>query len=330
MSVKVLTRADGALGKYMPFFILACVGLGFGFPETFSCLNDVAVGLFAFITFANSLGGGYRDLWRVFHHPLPVILVMALLHLVMPVAALALGNLLFPQAPLFTIGLVLEYAIPTGVATLMWAGMARGNTSLCLSLVLLDTLLAPIVIPLTMKLLVGSVVEMDALSMMWDLMVMIAIPALAAMTLYQATGGRVAQTWKPRLAPFAKAALMVVVIANATGCASFLRDLTPTLVLVMVAVFLLCLLGFLLGYWGGCLSGQDFPTTETMSLNTGMRNISAGAVLAMAYFPPDVLFPVAFSPIFLQVTTALVVKVLGRTKPGRVFFSGVESEAAAE
>jgi predicted Na+-dependent transporter len=41
-----------------------------------------------------------------------------------------------------------------------------------------------------------------------------------------------------------------------------------------------------------------------------MRNISAGAVLAAEYFPPEVLFPVAFSPLFLQLTTSVVAKLL--------------------
>ena len=43
-----------------------------------------------------------------------------------------------------------------------------------------------------------------------------------------------------------------------------------------------------------------------------MRNISAGAVLAARYFPPEVLFPVAFSPVFLQLTTSLIAKLLLR------------------
>ena len=76
--------------------------------------------------------------------------------------------------------LVLEYAVPTGVASLMWVGMSRDNTALCLSVVLLDTLLSPVVIPLTMKLLVGSVVELDTWGMMRDLLLMVALPALAA------------------------------------------------------------------------------------------------------------------------------------------------------
>ena len=37
----------------------------------------------------------------------------------------------------------------------------------------------------------------------------------------------------------AKAALLLIITANATGCAPFLRNLTPTLVRVMIVVFFL-------------------------------------------------------------------------------------------
>ncbi len=315
--MRYLQRADEFVGRHLAGAVLACVVLGVCFPVFFDPLNRVTVPLFAFMTFSSSLGGGFRELRDAVRRPLPALVTLALLHVAMPLISLGLGMLLFPDAPLFTTGLVLEYAVPTGVATLMWVSMNRGDAPLCLSLVLLDTLCAPLVVPLTMRLLMGTVVEMDTLGMVRDLMVMVAVPAVAAMALYQATGGRVARTWKPRLSPFSKLALLLIILANATGCAPFLRDLTPTLALVMLAVFVLCLLGFFLGYWAGRLLKLDFPTVQTMSINSGMRNISAGAVLAQQYFPGDVLFPVAFSPIFLQITTSFIVKLLRATKPGR-------------
>lgn len=315
--MKFFYRADRFASRHMAPVVLCCVALGIAFPDTLSRLNDLAVGLFAFMTFSNSLGGGFRSMADVARRPLPVAVIFVLLHVVMPLITLGLGTLLFPNDPLFTIGLVLEYVIPTGVATLMWVGMNRGNLPLCLSVVLLDTILSPLVVPVSLRLLVGSVVELDTWGMIQDLMLMVGLPALAAMTLYQITGGAVAQTLKPRLAPFGKLALLLVITANATGCAPFLRNLTPTLVLVMVSVFFLCLLGFFLGYWAAKLLGFDFPTIQTVALNSGMRNISAGAVLALEFFPPEVLFPVAFSPVFLQASTAFIVKALRSTKPGR-------------
>ena len=320
-----MNRLDTFLGKHMAVLIVAFVLVGITFPDIFSPINDYTVPLFAFMTFANSLGGGFREMADVARRPLPVVVIFAILHVVMPLLALAAGELLFPEAPLFTTGLVLEYAIPTGVASLLWVSIGRGNTSMCLSVVLLDTLLAPFVIPLTLRVLLGSVVEMDTLSMAGNLMVMVAIPALLAMTLFQCSHGRVAHTLKPRLAPFAKLTMLVLVLANATGCAPFLRDITPTLVKLICAVFALCLLGFFLGYQAARLLKADFPTAVTMSLNSGIRNIAAGSVLAIQYFPGDVLFPVAFSPLFLQATTAVIVKILHATKGGKEFDRQAES-----
>jgi predicted Na+-dependent transporter len=315
--MQILDRLNRFLGRYFPFFVLLCVALGVLFPDFFDPINRCVVVLFAFMTFANSLGGGFRELGNVFLHPLPALTTLLLLHVILPVLTLGIGTLFFRDTPLFTIGLVLEYAIPTGVASLMWVGMCGGNGPLCLSIVLLDTLLSPVMVPLTMKVLVGSVVELDTWGMTKDLLVMIAIPALVAMTLYQVTGGKVARTVKPKLDPIAKLTLLVIIISNATGCASFLRNITPALVRVMIAVFLICLLGFLSGYWSGKLLKRDYPTMETMCLNTGLRNVSAGAVLAKQYFPADVLFPVAFTPIFLQFTTSLIVKALMHTPTAR-------------
>ena len=324
-----LSQWDRFLGSYFPWFVLACATTGVLFPDTFSWLNgSITMGLFAFMTFANSLGGGFRELGRVFLRPLPVVVTLVLLHVVIPLLTLGLGNLLFPDAPLFTIGLVLEYVIPTGVASLMWVGICGGNEPLCLSIVLLDTLAAPVVIPLSLKLLVGSVVEVDTWSMMGDMMIMVALPALAAMTVYQVTGGRAAVTLKPRLALFAKLALLIVITANATSCSSFLRSIDRPLVLVMATVFLLCLFGFLAGYWAAKLLGLDFPTRATMCLNTGLRNISAGSVLALQYFPAQVVFPVAFTPLFLQFTTSIIVKVLMRTPSGRAYAAERERASA--
>jgi len=314
-----LIRCNKFLGRYYPFFTVGCVTLGLLFSGSLSALSRITVPLFAFITFVNSLGGGFRDLFQVVRHPKPVITVFVLLHLMMPLAAMGLGTLLFPDSPLFTLGLILEYSIPTAVASLMWAGMAGGNVTLSLSILLLDTVLAPVVVPLTLRILVGSVVEMDAAGMMGDLLIMVGIPALLAMALYDSTHGRSAKTVKPVLDPFAKLGLLVVIVANATSCAPFLRQLNRTLVLVIAATIGLCLFGYFLGFYIGLLQNKSFPIAMSMGINTGMRNTSAGAVLASQYFPPEVIFPVAFTPLFLQVSAATVTRILLRTKPGRAW-----------
>lgn len=323
--MNMLIRLNQFLGRYYPFFTVGCVGLGLLFSDTLSVLTRISVPLFAFITFSNSLGGGFRDLFRVVRHPRSVLTVLILLHIVMPLVAMGAGTLLFPDAPLFTLGLILEYAIPTAVASLMWTGMSGGSISLCLSVLLLDTVLSPLVVPLTLRLLAGSVVEMDATGMVGNLMIMVGLPALLAMALHDGTQRRVAKTVKPVLDPFAKLGLLLIIIANATGCAPFLREMNRTLLLVMLATVLLCLFGYFLGFYVSLAQKESFSTAITMALTTGMRNISAGAVLAAQYFPAEVMFPVAFTPLFLQVSAATVTRILLHTRQGRAWQTRQES-----
>lgn len=321
-----LSRINTFLGRHYPWFILVFVGIGLLFSEPLNPLTSITVPIFAFITFSNSLGGGFRDLAHAIRRPLPVLTVLLVLHVAMPLASLGLGSLLFPGEPLYTMGLVLEFSLPTAVSGLMWVGMASGSLPLYLSILLLDTLLAPFVVPLVLRVLSGSVVELDAMGMMGDLLIMVGIPAIIAMTLYDSSRGRVKQTVKPILDPISKMLLLLVVSINASSCAPFLKQLDHTLGLVMIVVVLLCFLGYFMGFVAARLERQAFPTVSTISLATGMRNISAGAVLAAQYFPAQVMFPVAFSPIFLQAITAFAVKILLATKAGKAWVAehGIE------
>lgn len=93
--MKTLGRLDGFLGGHMAPVVLCCVALGIAFPEVLSHLNGVTVGLFAFMTFSNSLGGGFRELAQVVRHPLPVAVIFGLLHVVMPSLPWAWGRCAF-------------------------------------------------------------------------------------------------------------------------------------------------------------------------------------------------------------------------------------------
>lgn len=310
-------RVDKALSRHMIWLILSGLALGILFPDTFSPVRAFAGMLMATITFCSSLSGSFRKIGHVLLHPLPAVTILFLLHVVMPVLGLLMGRLFLPEDPLFMTGIVLQLSIPSAISTLMWVGTFGGNIHLSLALILLDTLLSPVIVPLVLRVLIGSVVQLDTLSMMVELIWMVAIPATLAMLLNQATHGWAEQTLKPRVSLLSKAALFILVVANATGCAPFLRNLNGTLVLVIGLILGLCLTGFLMGYLCARLLKLDFPTTSTVTINSGMRNNSIGIVLAAEFFPPNVLFPVSLAPLFSQLTTSIVVRLLAKSKAAK-------------
>ena len=72
--------------------------------------------------------------------------------------------------------------MPSAVIALMWVTIYNGSSALSLSLVIVDTVLAPFLIPLTLRVIVGSRVQINTSSMIEELLFMIALPAVAAMS----------------------------------------------------------------------------------------------------------------------------------------------------
>ena len=122
----------------MPLLILGSLALGLLFPDQIGLLCPAVSALMMFQTFANSLGSSVQDLGRVLSHPKPVLITMLSLHLLMPLAALGIGSMCFPDQPLYTLSLVLMEGSPAAVSSLMWIVIGGGSVELCLSIILLD------------------------------------------------------------------------------------------------------------------------------------------------------------------------------------------------
>ena len=327
MVVKTVLRIDGFLGRNMPLVLLCAVALGVCFAETFAPFQSYLSQMLMVVTFANSLGGSFGALKETVRRPVPILTTFVVMHLVMPALVLAFGRAVFPGNPGFVSGLVLQFTLPVGVATLMWVGMSGGNMPLCLSTVLVDTLLAPFSIPLVLQLLLGTTVEMDPLSMMKDLLFMVGVPALLAMLIYEKDGGILAAKLKPRLQLPGKAMLLMIVVATGSKCADFFRSLNIWVLVVTATIAVLSVGGYTLGFHTAKALRLDFPSVLTLAVLIGFRNISAGIVLAQQYFSVDALLPVSITPLFQQLLLSLVIKGFWRTKDGRAYRAKLESES---
>ena len=210
----MLEKFNSFMEKWMAFVTPACLLTGVLFPDIAKHGVPYVTYAFAFMTFIGALKSRFRDVADVFKRPLPLILMLLILHVLGPVAACGLGHLLFPGNMNYITGMVLEFSVPAAVISLMWVSIYNGNSPLSLSLVVIDTILAPFLIPAVLKLLVGSSVKMDTVGMMKELVFMIALPAVLAMCLNEVSHGKVMETWPKKLAPFSKMCLIFVVTSN--------------------------------------------------------------------------------------------------------------------
>ena len=94
-----LQRMNQWMTPRMPVLILCALALGLLFPSQIGILCPYVTAMMMFQTFANSLGSSVQDLARVLSHPKPVLVTMLTLHILMPLLALGIGSLCFPDHP---------------------------------------------------------------------------------------------------------------------------------------------------------------------------------------------------------------------------------------
>ncbi|SET19211.1 Predicted Na+-dependent transporter [Salinibacillus kushneri] len=296
-----LQQINSILQKGMPLITPLAVVTGVLLADWLAPLEFLVPWIFAVMTFSGSLGSNFMDLKRVMHHPLPLIISLLILHLVMPLLSFGVGHLVFYDDPYFVTGFILAFIIPTGITSLIWVSVHKGNVVLTLSIILIDTLLAPFIVPGLLYLFIGSAVQMNGTDIMIGLFWMVVIPSLFGMGLNQWTNGKAKDHLAPALAPFSKIGIGMVVAINSSAAAAYFRNIDWQLVLVGLVVLCMAIIGYALGWLSSKGLNVNEATAISLMYNNGMRNISAGAVIAITYFPAPVTVPVIAAMLFQQV-----------------------------
>ncbi|SFL95302.1 Predicted Na+-dependent transporter [Gracilibacillus orientalis] len=310
----MLNRLNQILQRIMPFIAPTSVIIGVLYADFFIHFDNWVIWIFAFMTFAGSLSLNFVALYRVVAHPLSIVIALVILHVLMPLWAFLIGSITFSNDHLTVIGFVLAMIIPTGITSFIWVSMNKGNVALTLSVILIDTILSPFIVPLSLSLFIGASVDLEVWSMMKGLFIMIVIPSILGMILHEMTRGEIHEKWSPRLAPFSKMALALVIMINSSEVADYLLDIDFHLVKVAVTMFFVAASGYYLAWILGKWLKRENQDVISLTFSSGMRNISAGAVIAVQYFPGPVAVPVVVGMLFQQVLASLYSKFLHKRK----------------
>ena len=292
------------IGSKMPLIVPCCVAAGVLLPQVFSPIRTVVPVMFAFMTFQGSLNNTVHQLVGVFKHPKDLIVILLISQVFMPTLAYFLASLLFAGNVNLITGILLEYSVPVAVVSFMWVGMFHGDGPLGLAVILVSTVLAPFSIPLTLQILMGHSIQIDAAKMIFDMVLMIALPALAGMMVNELTHGWGHERLSPAISPACRALLVIIITANSTAMSSYVLHMTWGRVAVALFIFVYACSGYVWGMLVARLLHQPQPALITMSFTCGLRNISSGAVIASQYFPGEVVFPVMCGTLFQQMLAA--------------------------
>ncbi|WP_419961455.1 bile acid:sodium symporter family protein [Psychrobacillus sp. BM2] len=265
--------------------------------------------LFAFMTFSSSLSMKLNDIKVFTKYHKTILISIAFLHILMPIWAYTLSTIIFDDH-LLTIGYVLSVAVPTGVTSVIWVNICKGHIPLSLSIVLIDTLLSPIIMPYLLHIIVGESIAIDTASIIIDLLWMIVLPSIAGIALNELSKGSIQNTIGKYLGPLSKLSLFGVIMINSSAIAPYLKDINWELIGVIFLVLILSISGYIFAMLLGRFIWKDTSILTTFVFIGGMRNIAVGVIVATTYFPAKVAMPVVFGMLFQQVLASLFSKVI--------------------
>lgn len=297
------------LEKGIPLLTPCGVIIGFLLGSRISGFTTAVTVLFAFMTFSGALGMSIRNFVDVIRKPLPIFVFLFCSHIIIPVIVRIIAGLVFRTEPAFVTGLVLLFSIPTAVAGYIWTSIHNGNGPLVLTLILIDTVLAPLVTPFTVSFLLSESIQIDSTGMLISLVWMVVIPSIFGVCINEFSRGR-ATVLNPYLKPVGKIALLCVVAINAARVSGSITSPEPVFLLLAFICLTLSMVGFLIGRAAGGLLRLPHADLVTITFASGLRNISAALVLALNFFEPRAALPVITGIVLQQTLTALMGKLL--------------------
>jgi bile acid:Na+ symporter, BASS family len=278
--------------------IFAAVSLAMYYPKYFTTVGDfklstLIVPLLQLLMFGMGTSLGIRDFTRVLQMPKGVIAGVLCHYTVMPLVGWTVTKIFsFPDE--IAAGIILIGSSPNGLASNVMSYLAKANLALSVTLTAISTMLAPLITPLFMNLLADQYVEVDFWRMAWDITKIIIFPIGAGLIFNYFLHGKF--KWLDDIMPVLSMASIVLIIVVVTAAGR--NDLMLVGPLLIFAVLVHNLSGYVLGYW--ISKGLRMPEKDcrTLALEVGLQNagLASGIALAMGKLSTVGLAPAVFSP----------------------------------
>ena len=294
-----LSLLSRRLASNASLFIIAIAAVTFFFPEIFQWVRGttqtVILGIIMLTMGLTLTTDDFRILAR---RPLDILTGACAQFFIMPCVAWLLVHG-FRLEPALALGILLVGCCPGGVSSNIMSYLCHGDVAFSVGMTCASTLLAPVMTPLLMELTAGEIIEIDALGMFLNILIVTIIPvAIGCFLNYTYSQSRhfpTIQSLMPGLSVICLACIVGGVISTvhddlvARGLWLFLWT--------FAVVFCHNTLGYIFGYATGRLARFTKAKKRTISIEVGMQNAGLATVLAGNFFAaqPLAVLPCAIS-----------------------------------
>jgi len=260
-------------------WVLACCLAALVHPPLFDWFGPYIVPGLGVIMLGMGITLSARDFTRVLRMPRPILLGFIAQFSIMPLLGWTIATT-FALPTELAVGVILVSCCPGGTASNVVTYIAQANLALSLLMTMCSTFGAILLTPLLTKWLVGERLPVDALGMLLSTVKVVLLPVLAGLALHHLL---------PRLVQrVTSVAPLVSVIVIALICANIIGNNAELVIAhgpqLLLAVGLLHLGGFALGYVAARVFGYQELIRRTVSIEVGMQNSGLGTVLAKQHF----------------------------------------------
>ena len=279
---------------------LLCAAIAYFYPPVFLVFKHYFLWFFSATMFALGLVIKLNDLQEEWRHPKRIFLGVLTQFSVMPLMVLLLVQ--YPAfSPAIAIGFIIVGCAPGAMASNVIVYLAGGAVAFSVTLTTVATLLSPLVTPVLVKWLGGSILPVEFLPLMKTIVLTVLLP-LATGLFIQPYLGRYLQLVKQQ-AP-GVAAVAIIVICSYAVAANQAR-IAEMAVPVMLGVIVVNMAGYSLGWWLARSYGFDRLHRITLMIEIGMQNAGMGVALALKHFPAESALPGALFAVWCIITGAI-------------------------
>jgi len=305
-----MKRICDFIARWMGLLVFLTAGISMLFPAPLSAIDTWYINpLLGLIMFGMGLTLSAQDFGVVLRHPKDVLVGCLAQFTIMPLVAWLL-TVVFQLPRELALGVILVGCCPGGTASNVICYLAKGDLALSVGMTACSTLLAPVMTPLLVWLLAGTMVDVDAVGMLLSIVYVVIAPIV---------GGVLCQHFLPqltkRIVPYLPAfsTLMIMLVVAIIVGHNADRLLTGGLLITLV-VILHNLGGLALGYGIGTLLHLPKPKRTAISIEVGMQNSGLASSLAVIHFAayPMATIPGAIFSVWHNISGALAARAFSR------------------
>ena len=298
------------ISKYMGAIVVLVAAVALFWPSSFLWVDTWAINpMLGVIMFGMGLTLSPQDFRIVFSRPKDIIIGCLAQFTIMPLLALGL-SWAFALPKELALGVILVGCCPGGTASNVITYLAKGDLALSVGMTATSTLLAPLLTPLLVWLLAGTMVEVDTIGMLLSIVYVVIAP-IAVGLVFQRYLPKFTKSIVPYLPAFSSVVIAFVVGIVVSHNAD--RLLVGGMIVVLV-VMLHNLCGLSLGYIIGRLLGLADAKRRAISIEVGMQNSGLASSLATLHFAayPLATIPGAIFSVWHNISGALVARIYSK------------------